>query len=262
MTLSAYLRYIPNIQLITQDNIAVKFHDLIKNKVAIISMFYATCDKKCVPLGKHMKKCIDFIGNDIITQKNIVFIHITLDAMNDQVKELIQFRKNIEATNINSWTFVTGNYNELEILRYKLGMYEPDPEMDKIKSNHSGMSLIMNERLNKKCMCTPFENVINISRKIFSLCIPEAYSSTGYKIFSSINFNNFSKDFIDRIFTNIHTINQGRTLPFLPENIKILFRDKAIEANKNGFNYDPYKEYTQSDNSKPSKHKCCCCTKD
>ena len=252
---SAFLRYLPNTTLITHNNQQVSFHDLIHNRVVIISMFYATCVRKCVPLGNHMKKCIDFIGDDIIRDKQITFLHISLDAKYDTVQRLNDFRRRVGAVDREYWTFVTGNYEDIETLRFKLGMYERDPERDKIKSNHSGMALIMNERVHKKNHCKPFENVINMTQKIFSVCIPEVYSSSGYRLFKRIPFETFTTDFIDKIFTNIHTINQARTLPFLPDRFKYIFRTKAIEANRKGFHYDPYSEYIPDC---PITTSCCC----
>lgn len=253
--ISNYLKYINNIMLINHDNKHKYIHDILKNNIVIISMFYSNCKGKCIPLGKHLYKCYKFIGEDIIKKKNIHFLHITLDPLNDTIYDINQFKEMCGCNNTINWDFVTGNPTELENLRLSLGMYDPDKNVDKIKEKHSGMSIVINEKMNTKVMLRAYENSINQARKIFSICMPEFYSKTGYKILKQINYN-FSKDFENSLFNDIHSIHPIHTLPFLPDKYKIIFKTKSLDYINNNLKYDPYIEY----GLEYKFNKCCCKT--
>ena len=260
MVISHYLKYIENVEFINHNKQKIYLHDILTNNIVIISMFYANCKGKCIPLGKHMYKLIKFIGEEIITKKNIHLLHISLDPANDTVEDLNNFKKNIlENGNIDNinWNFVTGNPEKLEKLRFNLGMYDPDKNTDKIKEQHSGMSLVINEKFNKNVMLRAYENTMNQARKIFSICIPEIYKKNGYELFKQINYQGFSDDFKDKLFNDIHSIDQVRTLPYLPEEYKEIFKKKAIIEEKKYFEYDPYEEYGKQ----YKLNKCCNCKK-
>ena len=43
------------------------------------------------------------------------------------------------------WTFLTGDYDDIDLLRHRLGIYDPDPEVDKDKTQHAGLIVCGNE---------------------------------------------------------------------------------------------------------------------
>ena len=47
------------------------------------------------------------------------------------------------------WLFLTGSVDDMETLRRKLGYVDPDPEVDKDKSNHIGVIKYGNEPLER-----------------------------------------------------------------------------------------------------------------
>jgi protein SCO1/2 len=47
------------------------------------------------------------------------------------------------------WLFLTGSADDMETLRRKLGYVDPDPEVDKDKSNHIGVIKYGNEPLER-----------------------------------------------------------------------------------------------------------------
>jgi protein SCO1/2 len=47
------------------------------------------------------------------------------------------------------WSFITGSVADMELVRRKLGYVDPDPEVDKDKSNHIGVIKYGNEPLER-----------------------------------------------------------------------------------------------------------------
>ena len=43
------------------------------------------------------------------------------------------------------WTFLTGDYDDVDFLRHRLGVFDPDPEVDKDKTQHAGLCVVGNE---------------------------------------------------------------------------------------------------------------------
>jgi protein SCO1/2 len=43
------------------------------------------------------------------------------------------------------WTFLTGDQDDVDALRHRLGVFDPDPEVDKDKTQHAGLVVAGNE---------------------------------------------------------------------------------------------------------------------
>lgn len=237
------INYLPNTLLIDDNGVKSNFHDLIKDKTVILNMFYSNCQVKCVPLGKLMSR-VNLLLNKYIQVEDIKVISITLDAKNDTIQDLNNFKSKVWNNNCSNWNFYTGDYDELEILRHKLGMYSPEPDIDAVKSNHTGSFMIFNEKTGFIKHTQAFDNPVDIARKVVQMLTKNFYCH-------SYNLNNidFSALTDEQIFENIQTMNSVFTVSFLPENIKNKF-DKHAELQR-GFQYKPPISNKQS----------CCCKK-
>lgn len=225
---------LPNISLIDDKSRQVKFHDIIKEKTVVLNMFYSRCKIKCQPLGRLMCK-VNLLLNDYIEEGDIEFVSITLDASNDRVGDILDFKEKVYDNRCKNWNFYTGNYEDIEILRHKLGMYSPETEIDKIKSNHSGGFLIFNQKTGFAKHTEAFDNPIDISRKVIQLITRNFFQH-------SYDLGRLKYDWIgeDEMFYNIQSINSMFTLTFLPENIRIKFDNYAEK--QRGFNFNPFEK--------------------
>ena len=225
------LKSLPNINLINEKNKKVRFHDLVKGKLIVLNMFYSECKIKCIPLGKLFKR-VNILLHDYILKENIEFISITLDALNDTVEDLNIFKEKVYDDACLNWHFYTGKYKDIEMLRYKLGMYSPEPEIDKIKSNHSGGFLIFNEKTGFTKHTESFDNPVDVARKVIQMI-----SSNLYNHYYDLNNLKFDLLTDEEIFENIKSMNSMFTVPFLPEYIR---KKYDIYAEKQrGFQYVP-----------------------
>lgn len=250
-----FINHLPNIILTNEYNEKNYFHDLIKNKTIVLNMFYSNCEIKCEPLGKLMKR-VNLLLNKYIIDGNIHFISITLDAKNDTVNNILNFKNKVYDDRCLNWHFYTGNYDDIEVLRRKLGMYNPEPEIDKIKSNHSGSFMIFNTKTGFIKHTQSFDNPVDIARKVIQL-LPDNFYKHSYNL-NDLNFNALTDE---EIFDNIQTMNSMFTVPFLPNYIRDKF-DIYADIQR-GFNYEPLEEFSRA-SRRPinlNNKKCCCCKK-
>lgn len=240
------LNHLPNIELINENNQKQNFHDIIKNKTIIFNMFYSRCELKCIPSGKLMNR-VNILLNKYLQNNNIEFVSITLDSKNDTVDDINFFKLQVYNEKCINWHFYTGKFEEIEKLRFRIGMYNPEPEIDAVKSNHSAGFIIFNTKTGFTKHTEGFDNPIDIARKVLQL-LPENMYKHYYDLYN-LNYKELTDE---EIFENIHTMNSVFTVPFLPQDIKNKY---DIFANKQrGFQYNPFKVKTIE-----KKTGCCFC---
>ena len=70
-------------------------------------------------------------------REDISFLSITMDPEIDTPEVLAKYAKDMRIES--GWTFLTGNYGEIDDLRRSLGIYDPDPIVDADKTQHAGL---------------------------------------------------------------------------------------------------------------------------
>jgi protein SCO1 len=139
-------RYFPNLVLTSHEGTKVKFYDdLIKDKIVIFNMFYAQCQGICSPITRNLVRLQNVLGDRV--GKDIFMYSFTLKPKEDNVKALAHYAKMHKVAP--GWLFLTGSVDDMELLRHKLGYVDPDPEVDKDKSNHIGVIKYGNEPLER-----------------------------------------------------------------------------------------------------------------
>ena len=139
-------RYFPNLVLTSHEGTKLKFYDdLIKDKIVIFNMFYAKCEGICSPITRNLVRLQKVLGDRV--GKDIFMYSFTLKPQEDNVKALAHYAHMHKVQP--GWLFLTGSVNDMETLRRKLGYVDPDPEVDKDKSNHIGVIKYGNEPLER-----------------------------------------------------------------------------------------------------------------
>lgn len=129
------------------DDGGVDFYDLIKgNKTVVINVMYTRCDGELCGQGmanlvKVQKALGDRLGKDVFMYS------ITLDPEHDKPAVLKDYAETYKVKP--GWTFLTGNAEDIEKLRRKLGFFDKDPKKDADRKQHSGMLKIGNEAIDK-----------------------------------------------------------------------------------------------------------------
>src|SRR6267154_1098246 len=143
-------RHLPNVELITQDNQKVHFYtDLVKDRRVVIQFMFARCKDICPVITHHLvevqKILKDRVGRDIF------FYSITLSPEEDSPRDLKAYAKMHGVGQ--GWTFLTGNPDDILLLRKSLGFFYNDPKEDADRNNQSGMIMVGTEPLMRWAMC-------------------------------------------------------------------------------------------------------------
>ena len=139
-------RYFPNLVLTDQNGRKLKFYDdLVKDKIVIFNMFYAQCEGICTPITRNLLRLQKVLGDRV--GKDIFMYSFTLKPKEDTVTALKHYAQMHKVKP--GWLFLTGSVDDMETLRRKLGFVDPDPEVDKDRSNHIGVIKYGNEPLER-----------------------------------------------------------------------------------------------------------------
>ncbi len=139
----------PNVTLYTHEGEAVRFYDdLIRDKVVAINMMYADCAGICPVATANLMQVQSMLGER--AGRDVFMYSITLQPELDTPNGLKRYaeRHGIKP----GWKFLTGAPEDIELVRYRLGFYDRDENIDNIRENHTGMVRIGNDSLNRWSM--------------------------------------------------------------------------------------------------------------
>jgi protein SCO1 len=140
---SAYQRnalrsHFPDVTLFTQDNQAKKFYgDLIKDKIVVIQFMFANCDDLCPRTTPNLARVQRNLQR--VAPGRVTFLSITVDPARDTPHALKQYAKHFDIQR--GWYFLTGKKEDVDLVRRKLGVYDPDDQ----KVEHMNVLTIGNE---------------------------------------------------------------------------------------------------------------------
>ena len=138
-------RSFPNIVLTTHEGKQVRFYDdLLKDKIVILNLMYASCNGICPTTTANLKQVHKLLRAEVT--RDIFIYSLTLKPEEDTPDKLRDYAR-LHRVRDPSWQFLTGNSDEVDLLRHKLGFADPNPEIDRDKSRHSGMLRYGNEPL-------------------------------------------------------------------------------------------------------------------
>ncbi len=155
--------YFPNVPLVTHEGKSVRFFDdLIENKVVLINFIYTSCEDSCpletARLANVQKILGDRVGRDVFMYS------ITVDPETDTPEVLKQYA---EKFNIGpGWLFLTGEYEDLVLLRKKLGLYIKDIRQD--LNDHNTSIIMGNQATGRWMKRSPFENPYFLAEQLGS----------------------------------------------------------------------------------------------
>ena len=137
--------YFPKVVLESRDGKDISlYEDLLADKTILINFMYTRCDGTLCDRGtKNLVQLQKVLGDQI--GKEVFIYSITLDPEHDTPAVLKAYADRYGA----QWTFLTGKAEDINNLRRKLGLFDPDPKKDADRKQHSGMMVIGNGALNK-----------------------------------------------------------------------------------------------------------------
>lgn len=135
--------YFPNVVLRTQDGDRVRLYDdLLKGKTVLINFFYANCrDGLCPVTTQNLVELQRRLGGRC--GRDVFMYSFTLAPHEDTPERLRHYREMHEVGP--GWTFLTGAPGDLELCRVRFGFVDPDPELDRTRTQHTNVVLMGNE---------------------------------------------------------------------------------------------------------------------
>ena len=145
--------YFPNIPLVTHEGQEVRFYDdLIADKVVAINFIFTSCPDSCpaetAKLVAVQRELGDRVGRDIFMYS------ISIDPEYDTPEILKAYREKFAIKP--GWTFLTGDENDIILLRKRLGLYMDEIQND--DGDHNLTFIVGNDRTGKWIKRSPFDN--------------------------------------------------------------------------------------------------------
>jgi protein SCO1/2 len=138
-------RYFPNIELVTQDGVKVTFYDdLLKDKIVVLNMMYAHCEGVCPTITSNLKNVRKLLREQV--NHDVHIYSLTIKPEEDSPAALKEYAE-MHGIQDRHWSFLTGKPEDVDRLRHLLGFADPNSELDRDKSRHSGMLRYGNEPL-------------------------------------------------------------------------------------------------------------------
>jgi protein SCO1 len=138
-------RSFPNVTLVSSAGKEYKFYDdLLKDKIVVLNFMYADCQGICPTIATNLKRVRKILDAEVT--RDVFIYSLTVKPEVDTPAKLKQFAA-MHGINDPRWLFLTGKPEEVDTLRHLLGFSDPNPEIDKDKSKHSGMLRYGNESL-------------------------------------------------------------------------------------------------------------------
>ncbi|MFZ6049660.1 SCO family protein [Pseudomonas sp. CR3202] len=139
----------PNPTLLTHEGRKVAFYDdLIRGKVVVLNMMYASCGRNCPTATANLRKVQQMLGERL--GRDVFMYSLTLQPELDQPRHL---REYVDKFGIGpGWQYLTGDPQDMLDLRYALGFYDVDPLVDGNQLTHTGMVRIGNEATSRWTM--------------------------------------------------------------------------------------------------------------
>ena len=154
--------YFPNVELTTHEGKKVRFFDdVIAGKVVVINFIYTRCPDAC-PLETARHAEVQGILGDRVG-RDCHFYSITIDPEHDTPAVLKDYAERYQVAD--GWTFLTGDDEDITLLRKKLGLYIDEIQGD--DSNDHNLSLVIgNQKTGRWVKSSPFENPYVLATQI------------------------------------------------------------------------------------------------
>jgi len=163
------VEWFTNVPVTTQDGRTLRFYDdVMKGKILLINFFFTSCDDVCPLATDNLVRVQELLGDRV--GKDIFFVSISLQPEHDTPEVMAAYAK---AHSVGpGWVFLTGQKDDIELLRHRLGFWDIDPAVDADPEQHLGTVRLANEPMHRWAMSPSLGNPAAIVRAVYRV-IPE-----------------------------------------------------------------------------------------
>ena len=135
--------YFPNVSLRSHDGKAVRFYDdLVKGKVVLIQLLSTDCSKFCSTITANLARAEEALHQRPGTAADrVVLLSLTVNPELDRPQILRAYARQFNVDRRNGWYFLTGSKADIDTIRRRLGVYDPD----EARTEHLAVLTIGNE---------------------------------------------------------------------------------------------------------------------
>ena len=143
------MEWFTNVPVTTQDGRTLRFYDdVMKGKILLINFFFTGCDDVCPLATDNLVRVQELLGDRV--GKDIFFVSISLPPEHDTPEVMAAYAK---AHGVGpGWVFLTGQKDDIELLRHRLGFWDIDPAVDADPEQHLGTVRLANEPMHRWAM--------------------------------------------------------------------------------------------------------------
>ena len=143
------MEWFTNVPVKTQDGRTLRFYDdVMKGKILLINFFFTECDDVCPLATDNLVRVQELLGDRV--GKDIRLVSISLQPEHDTPEVMAAYAK---AHGVGpGWLFLTGQKDDIELLRHRLGFWDIDPAVDADPEQHLGTVRIANEPMHRWAM--------------------------------------------------------------------------------------------------------------
>jgi protein SCO1/2 len=132
----------PNVSLTDQYGRTYRFFDdLVKEGPIVVNFMFTECALVCPGTTSNLARLHAAFGDAV--GKDITFLSISLDPENDSQEDLHSYWKAFGSHE--GWLYLRGDFEETELLRRSMGVYDLDPVVDADKTQHAGLLTFGND---------------------------------------------------------------------------------------------------------------------
>ena len=182
---------LPDIEVTNQHGEKLRFfEDLVRDRALVVNFMYTACPKICPGTTSNLVRLHERLGTS--ADQEVTFVSVTLDPDVDSPEVLHRYWSAFGSHP--RWQYITGSYEEIELLRRRMGVYDLDPVIDADRTQHSGIITLGNDRDNRWVALPALsavedlaDAVVRFSRRGVRIASPprprvetRIYSATGY----------------------------------------------------------------------------------
>jgi len=134
----------------------------------LIDFMDTTCGGTCPANTANLVRVQQLLGDRV--GRDIFMLSISLDPEKDTPEVLKAYARRHGVKP--GWIFLTGKSEEIEVLRRRLGLYDPDPVIERDKTQHTGVLTFGNERTGRWAALPAFMKPEHIVEAVFRITDP------------------------------------------------------------------------------------------
>jgi protein SCO1/2 len=121
--------------------------DLVSEQRVLFGFIYTRCDGVCPATTANMAATYRLLKER--DARPFRFISVSIDPERDTPDDLLRYAARHGLADLPDWHFVVARPEDTLALRRALRITDPNPERDRVISNHSGLLLMGNDRTNR-----------------------------------------------------------------------------------------------------------------